>query len=286
MAHGRPNLSDAEIQGLRDVIEVSRANRGMLLEKRRQTVEKLDPSMLQPIEVDEAESEEGIRALEAAIDSGDLTDYLANMKLQTIALADQGLDFPLIGQALVEVIGPINELLESTFKDDPARVLRGFKAIRFLETAFLLAAGSVYAGLREDNVESEYQQVIRRLSTPVISVWDEVLVMPLVGVVDSTRAQQMMEQLLERIAAEEARFVIVDITGVPTVDTAVAEHLLKTTKAARLVGARALLVGISPQVAQTLVRLGVSLSEVATFPDLRSGLDHALRSLGYVLQRG
>lgn len=286
MANGQPNLSEAEIQGLRDVIEVSRANRAMLLEKRRQTVEKLDPRMLQPIEVDEAESEEGIRALEAAIDSGDLSEYLANMKVQTIALADQGLDFPLIGQALVEVIAPMIELIESTFKDDPARVLRAFKAVRFLETAFLLAAGSVYAGVREDSVESEYQQVIRRLSTPVITVWEEVLVMPLVGVVDSTRAQQMMEQLLERIAAEEARFVIVDITGVPTVDTAVAEHLLKTTKAARLVGARALLVGISPQVAQTLVRLGVSLGEVATFPDLRSGLDHALRSLGYVLQRG
>ncbi|MGH3649754.1 MAG: STAS domain-containing protein, partial [Acidimicrobiia bacterium] len=161
-----------------------------------------------------------------------------------------------------------------------------FKAMRLVENAYLLAAGSTYAGMREDSVESEYQTVIRRLSTPVITVWDEVLVMPLVGVVDSTRAQQMMEQLLQRIAAETARFVILDITGVPTVDTAVAEHLLKTTKASRLVGAEALLVGISPKVAQTLVRLGVSLSEVATYPDLRSGLDHALRSLGYEMRRG
>jgi rsbT co-antagonist protein RsbR len=285
VANGQPHLSEAEIQGLRDVIELSRANRTSLLEKRRAMVEKLDPALLQPIEVEEEQSEEGIRALEEAVDSGDLTEYLANMKLQTAALAEQGLEFNVIGQALVELIAPVVDLIESTYKDDPPRVLRAFKAIRFLEMAFLLAAGSAYAGQREENLESEYQRVIRRLSTPVINVWDEVLVMPLVGVVDSTRAQQMMEQLLERIAAAEARFVLVDITGVPTVDTAVAEHLIKTTKAARLVGAHALLVGISPKVAQTLVRLGVSLSDVSTFPDLQSGLAHALSSLGYDVRR-
>lgn len=285
MANGQPNLSEAEIQGLRDVIELSRANRTSLLEKRRAMIEKLDPSLLQPIEVEEAQSEEGIRALEDAVNAGDLTEYLANMKLQTAALAEQGLEFNVIGQALVEVIAPVVDLIESTYKDDPPRVLRAYKAIRFLEMAFMLAAGSAYAGQREENLESEYQRVIRRLSTPVINVWDEVLVMPLVGVVDSTRAQQMMEQLLERIAAAEARFVLVDITGVPTVDTAVAEHLIKTTKAARLVGAHALLVGISPKVAQTLVRLGVSLTDVSTFPDLQSGLAHALSSLGYDVRR-
>lgn len=286
MANSQSSLSEAEVQGLRDVIEVSRANRKMLLERRRALIDQIDPRLQQPPEVMEAEAEEGIRALETAIDSGDLTEYLANMKAQTIALADQGLEFHVIGQALVELIAPVNELIESSFRDDPQRVLRAFKGMRFLENAFLLAAGSAYAGVREDSVESEYQRVIRRLSTPVITVWDEVLVMPLVGVVDSTRAQQMMEQLLERIAAEEARFVILDITGVPTVDTAVAEHLLKTTKASRLVGAQTLIVGISPKVAQTLVRLGVSLSEIATFPDLRSGLEHALHALGYEMRRG
>ena len=148
-----------------------------------------------------------------------------------------------------------------------------------------IIAGEVYATEREDQVQDEYRQVVRRLSTPVIQVWDEVLVLPLIGVIDSSRAQQMTERLLERIVDLQARVVIMDITGVPTVDTAVADHLIKTTRAAGLVGAKAILVGISPQVAQTLVRLGVSLGDIETYADLHSGLANALRSLGYVVPR-
>ena len=109
--------------------------------------------------------------------------------------------------------------------------------------------------------------------------------MPLIGVLDSGRAQQMMEQLLEAVAAKEARYIIIDITGVPTVDTGVADHLIKTTKAAGLVGTKTLLVGISPRVAQTLVRLGVSLGDVVTFTDLRSGLAYALEALDFEVKK-
>jgi rsbT co-antagonist protein RsbR len=285
MENRKSQLTDETKAGLTDLIEVSRANRSQLLQQQQEMAERVDPMLVRPLDEMEAEQERGLQALEEAVAAGDLSGYLANMRAQTTELADQGLPFTMIGESLVELISPIAELIESTFADDPHRVWRTVRALHMLETEFLLAAGTAYASVREDAVESEYMSVIRQLSTPVIEVWDGVLAMPLIGVLDSTRAQQMMEQLLERIASKEARFVIVDITGVPTVDSAVAEHLIKTTKASRLVGAEAILVGISPRVAQTLVRLGVSLGEVVTFPDLRSGLEYALTSLGYVTEK-
>jgi rsbT co-antagonist protein RsbR len=285
MENGKPNLSSDERAGLTDLIAVSRDNRQELMERQRALVGRLDPTALKPPEEMAAESEQGLRALEEAVEAGDLSGYLANMRAQTADLADQGIPFEVIGQSLIELIDPIGTFIESTYQSDPKRSARASRALQFLETQFLLAAGAAYATVREDSVESEYLSVIRQMSTPVVEVWDEIVAMPLIGVLDSGRAQQMMEQLLERIAKTGARFVILDITGVPTIDTAVAEHLIKTTKASRLVGAEAVLVGISPRVAQTLVRLGVSLGDITTFPDLRSGLEHAFKSLGYQVEK-
>jgi len=108
-----------------------------------------------------------------------------------------------------------------------------------------------------------------------------VLAMPLVGMVDSARAKQMMEQLLNRIVERQSRIVILDVTGVPSIDSGVADHLIRTTRAARLVGARSILAGISPQVAVTLVRMGISFGDLETVSDLRSALALALEMLGY-----
>ncbi|MGH8914031.1 MAG: STAS domain-containing protein [Acidimicrobiia bacterium] len=285
MDNVKPRLTENQIAGLTDLIEVSRSNMDQMLRHRQEVMERLAPGMSIPEAELRAQSEQGMLDLEAAVAAGDLTEYLAKQREQTALAADQGLSFQVIGRALVELIQPVAGAITERFGDEPDRVMRALQALHDLETEFLLMAGEAYSSVREDNVESEFQAVVRRLSTPVIEVWDEILVMPLIGVLDTSRAKQMMEQLLERIVEEQAKFIIIDITGVPTVDTAVAEHLLKTTKAGHLVGASTLLVGISPQVAQTLVRLGVSLGDVATFTDLRSGLEHAFDSLGYDIQR-
>ncbi len=278
-------LTENEAGGIRDLLEVARANQSKLIEQQRNLIERLDPSQLRPEAEMLAESEQGYAALQAAAEARDLTPYLSNMKAQTAELADQELSFETIGQALVELIRPIGGMIEEAFPKDSTRAIRALRSLHLLESEFLLAAGAAFAAAREDTVESEFRETIRRLSTPVINVWDHVLVMPLIGVLDSGRAQQMMEQLLERVAAREARYVIIDITGVPTVDTGVADHLIKTTKAAGLVGAKTLLVGISPRVAQTLVRLGVSLGDVVTFTDLRSGLAYALEALDFEVKK-
>lgn len=123
---------------------------------------------------------------------------------------------------------------------------------------------------------SEKQQTILLLSTPVVRLWDGILLLPLVGSIDGPRGQQLMQTLLESIAQNHANHVIIDITGVPFVDTQVANYLIKTVHAARLLGVSCMLVGISAEVAQTLVQIGADLSQVNTYANLESGLKVAL----------
>lgn len=125
-----------------------------------------------------------------------------------------------------------------------------------------------------------HQAAIRELSTPVIRVLDGVLLLPLIGTIDSQRAQQVMEAVLVRVSEDRARVLIVDIAGVPVVDTKVADHLLKTTAAVRLLGADTVLTGISAQVARTIVQLGVDISSMHTRSRLADGIDLALAMVG------
>ncbi len=125
-----------------------------------------------------------------------------------------------------------------------------------------------------------HQQAIRELSTPVIRVHDRVLLLPLVGAVDSVRAQQIMESVLMRVVEEQARVVIVDIAGVPVVDTKVADNLIKTTAAVNLLGAKTILTGISAQIARTIVQLGVDISSMHTKAKLAEGIELALALAG------
>lgn len=122
--------------------------------------------------------------------------------------------------------------------------------------------------------------MVRELSTPLVPITDEILVLPLVGTIDSLRAQQMMDVLLEGISNRRARAVILDITGVPVVDTSVANYILQATQAVRLLGAECILVGITPEVAQTVVGLGVDLEGLSTRSDLQGGVEYALRLMG------
>lgn len=123
-------------------------------------------------------------------------------------------------------------------------------------------------------------ETVRELSTPAIPIYDGILVLPLVGNIDTGRAAQVMEAVLTGIAREHASVVIVDVTGVPIIDTGVANHLVQVTQAAQLLGARCLLVGIKPEVAQTLVQLGVDLSNIVTRSNLQAGVAFALERRG------
>jgi len=128
-----------------------------------------------------------------------------------------------------------------------------------------------------------HQAEIRELSTPVIRVHDNVLLLPLIGAVDSQRAQQVMEAVLERVIEDQAQVVIIDIAGVPMVDASVADHLIRTTAAVRLLGAHTILTGISPEVARTIIRIGVDITTMHTLSRLADGISLALSMVGRVV---
>ena len=136
-----------------------------------------------------------------------------------------------------------------------------------------------------EQVISRQQRELLELSTPVVALWDDILALPLIGTLDSGRTQVVMESLLERIVETGASLAIIDITGVPTVDTLVAQHLMKTVAAARLMGADCIISGIRPQIAQTIVHLGVDLSAVTTKASLADAFSVALERVGARVER-
>lgn len=143
---------------------------------------------------------------------------------------------------------------------------------------------STYQKTREDIIVRQQHELLE-LSTPVIKLWDGVLAVPVIGTLDSSRAQMVMETLLERLVETGSELAIIDITGVPTVDTLVAQHLMKTVTAIRLMGAESIISGIRPQIAQTIVHLGIDLQGIITKSTLADALASAMRMTGHTVVR-
>lgn len=176
-------------------------------------------------------------------------------------------------------------LLEA-FRDTPEQAFKVFGSLMKLTFLDIGLAIDTYIDSRERMIR-EQQEAIRELSTPVLPFRPGLLILPIVGMIDSQRAQQLTEQLLCSIRANRAKVVVVDITGVPSVDSRVANHLVQTVEAARLMGATAIVTGVAPEIAQTMVTLGIDLGRVRTVGDLQSGVEQAERLLGYsVVQSG
>ncbi|WP_139558177.1 STAS domain-containing protein [Methylotetracoccus oryzae] len=150
---------------------------------------------------------------------------------------------------------------------------------RLLDRGTIILVDS-FVDAREATIASQ-SSAIRELSTPVISLWDSILLLPLVGVIDSVRALQISESLLLAIGRSAARVTLIDITGVPVMDTSVARHMLKTVAGARLLGTSVILTGIGPHMAQTIVKLGIDLSGVPTVGSLRLGVALAFNLIGH-----
>ena len=142
----------------------------------------------------------------------------------------------------------------------------------------------VYLKAREERIRRQQEEMLE-LSTPVVKLWDGILALPLIGTLDSARTQIVMESLLESIVQTNSRVAIIDITGVPTVDTVVAQHLLKTVTAARLMGADCIISGVRPQIAQTIVHLGINLLDVTTKATLSDAFGLALQRSGFALMK-
>src|SRR5919197_2683241 len=165
------------------------------------------------------------------------------------------------------------------YQEDPELLERILDAYEPAANRIAVTVGVSFVEERE-RIIREQQEAIRELSTPVLQLRDRLLLLPIIGALDTQRARQLTEQLLGAIQANRARLVVIDITGVATVDLTVANHLVQTVEAARLMGASAIITGLSSRIAQTLVDLGVDLSMMKTVGDLQGGLEEAERLLG------
>ncbi|MBM3104762.1 STAS domain-containing protein [Pseudomonas sp. V1] len=178
--------------------------------------------------------------------------------------------------------GPLFALLQNQYQDSPAlQAEQLWEISRLLDDLGMHTIGT-FQKSREEVIKRQQEELLE-LSTPVVKLWDGVLALPMIGTLDSQRTQMVMESLLQRIVDTGSEIAIIDITGVPTVDTLVAQHLLKTVTAIRLMGADCIISGVRPQIAQTIVHLGLDLQGVVTKANLADALKLALTRLDITL---
>jgi rsbT co-antagonist protein RsbR len=179
---------------------------------------------------------------------------------------------------------PLFEVLKEESGNDAARFSDDVWSATVLLDALGLHTVKAFQRAREEIINRQQQELLE-LSTPVVKLWDGILALPMIGTLDSARTQVVMESLLQKIVETESQIAIIDITGVPTVDTLVAQHLLKTVTALRLMGADCIISGVRPQIAQTIVHLGVDLQGVTTKANLADALALALKRTGVTFTR-
>ncbi|MER5321091.1 STAS domain-containing protein [Streptosporangium roseum] len=221
------------------------------------------------------------RSLSESSDSSDLRGLLAELSRSR---ARQG--FTPTETAIV-VFGLKEALYEIIENDGSPEALRGFVWFSQVIDELGLFTMESYASAREKVIIDQAEQLLE-LSTPVVKLWEGIVAVPLVGTLDSARTQVVMEKLLQTLVDTGSEHAVIDITGVPAVDTQVAQHLLKTVVAARLMGAECVISGIRPQIAHTIVTLGIEFGDIVTKASLADALAHALRQSGveFVKHRG
>ena len=212
---------------------------------------------------------------------GMLRDALAALSASTAA---QGVSAGDTSRFVLAVKRPLFEEFRTKFAKDPAALMDGVWWASALADNMAQFTVTTHQKAREAIITRQQQELLE-LSTPVIKLWDGVLAVPMIGTLDSSRTQLVMEALLQRIVETESGLAIIDITGVPTVDTLVAQHLLKTVTAIRLMGAECIISGIRPQIAQTIVHLGIDLQGIVTKSTLADALSVALKQSGYVVTK-
>jgi rsbT co-antagonist protein RsbR len=205
-----------------------------------------------------------------------LKDMLANL---SVSRATQGFTPSETAIFVLSIKPPLFTLARQLWGGDTTELFTEISVIsEFLDKLALHTTDSYIHG--RDQIIARQQEEMLELSTPVVTLWDGIVALPLIGTLDSARTQVVMESLLQAIVQTNSRFAIIDITGVPTVDTLVAQHLLKTITAARLMGAECILSGIRPQIAQTIVHLGINLEDVITKSKLADAFRLALERSG------
>lgn len=230
----------------------------------------------------EIEAQQNARSRELqqkAIVDGDWASYTEDLHAQGATYAKMGVPF----SSWYELIrrfrtALLNAISEHYRENDPKFLSAIIGMDRFVDIA-MAGIGDAYLRTKEEIISAQ-QEAIREISTPVLQIREGMLILPIIGVVDTHRARQLTEELLQAIRRKRARVVVMDITGLPAVDSKVANHFLQTVEAARLMGARVIISGVSPEIAQTLVTIGANLGGVHTVCDLQSAIEESEKFLG------
>lgn len=246
---------------------------------------------LKEIEVRE-ECREFLDLLVAALDRGNLTDINTSEwrpvreMLSSISRdrSHKGFTPSETATFILSLKRPLFTHLHSELANDSQNLIQEIWSVSTLLDKLALLTTEIYQKAREEVIYRQ-QEELMELSTPVVKLWDGILALPIIGTLDSNRTQGVMESLLQKIVETGAEVTIIDITGVPTVDTLTAQHLLKTVTAARLMGADCIISGIRPQIAQTIVYLGVDLADVITKATLADAFALALKRIGASISR-
>jgi rsbT co-antagonist protein RsbR len=211
--------------------------------------------------------------------------YLLEMRTQGEAYAKMGVSFASWVQLLRIYKDIAMPFVVKDLGQDQAQLVAAANGMHELLYISIEVIGEAYLSAKEKVIRNQ-EESIRELSTPVLCLRERLLILPLIGIIDTQRARQVTESMLQAIRERRAKAVVMDITGVAMVDSKVANHLIQSVEAARLMGATVIITGLSPEIAQTLVALGAELPNVATFGDLQGGMEEAERLLGIqVIQR-
>jgi rsbT co-antagonist protein RsbR len=198
--------------------------------------------------------------------------------------AQQGYSYSETATFVFSLKQPIYTILQKEITNNSAVLVQEIWTVTTLLDSLGLFSTEAFLKGKEELIRRQQDEMLE-LSTPVVKLWDKILALPLIGTLDSSRTQVVMESLLQEIVDTESSVAIIDITGVPTVDTLVAQHLIKTVSAARLMGAECIISGIRPQIAQSMVHLGVAFSDITTKATLADALKQALKQTGYRIAR-
>lgn len=268
--------------------EVLRKNEGQLADAWAKAQLALTSSRPDLIREDElrAQSTQFVRALREAAQTGNLQDlHDAEWNPVRDVLADLSGRRAVLGFSPAETAMFVMSFKQALFQalrdtvGDTATLVDELWTATLLVDELAIVTFEAYLKVREELIARQQAEMLE-LSTPVVKLWDGILALPMIGTLDSARTQVVMESLLQKIVDTGSRIAILDITGVPTVDTLVAQHLLKTVAAARLMGAECIISGIRPQIAQTMVHLAIDLNDIITKATLADAFIVALQKLG------
>lgn len=278
-----PELTDAEVGALR---EFWRGYEQVFDEIGAAIASKLDahPELSSFAGSGNAADGQARAQIDQAILAGDWRPFLGGMADTGARYAEAGLSFSAWFATARELRSRLTPVLLESLAEEPQRLAEALRGLSIFIDLVMLAVGDSYIEAKE-RIIGEQQAALRDLSTPVLELRPGLLLVPLIGLIDTERALLLTGQLLEGIAAKRAKAVVLDITGVPAVDSAVANHLMQTVQATRLMGAETFISGLSAENAQTLVRLGLDLGRLNTVGTLTDGVVAATAILSEALER-